>query len=357
MKIHAIAADRLTPEQIDAWSTLQSTETIFDSPYFRPEFTQAVASVRRDVEVAVFEESGEPVGFFPFQRARNNVALPVGGMMSDFHGVVIRPDTMFDPRQLLRDCGLSAWQFNHLVVGQIPFQPYHWCVDPSPYLDLSHGWEHYQSEQLVIHKDSFKKTLRKLQKAERDAGPLRLEIRSTDPAVFQSMVEWKMGQYLRSEGTNVLGFDWTVGLLQRILAVRDEAFCGMLSALYLGDTLAAVLLSMRSHGVLHGWFSSYGQEFNALSPGLLLWLKLAEALPALGIRRVDLGKGPERYKRELMSGAIDLAEGTVDLQPLRAMARHHWHRAYQWARQSSLRRPLLAPARFLRRMVEARSFR
>jgi CelD/BcsL family acetyltransferase involved in cellulose biosynthesis len=357
MKIYATTFDRLTPEQIRAWSAIQRAEPSLDSPYFRSEFAEAVAAVRRDVEVAVFEENGEAVGFFPFQRTRKNIAMPVGGMMSDFQGVVIRSDVEFDPRQLLRDCSLSAWSFNHLIVGQKPFMPHHWRVDPSPYLDLSQGWEAYRTEQLAIHKESFKKTLRKLHKAEHEAGPLRLEIHTEDPTVFQAMVDWKVEQYRRSEGTNVLGFDWTIGLLQRILSARDDAFCGMLSALYFGDTLAAVLLSMRSYGVLHGWFSSYGLEYSSLSPGLLLWLKLAETLPELGVRRVDLGKGPERYKRELMSGAIELAEGTIDLRPLRAMARQQWNRAYHWARQSPLRRPLLGPARFLRRLVETRSFR
>ena len=55
---------------------------------FGPEFTQAVAAVRGDVEVGVLEERGEPVGFFPFQRSRRNVARPVGGKMSDFQGLI-----------------------------------------------------------------------------------------------------------------------------------------------------------------------------------------------------------------------------------------------------------------------------
>ena len=131
----------------------------------------------------------------------------------------------------------------------------------------------------------------------------------------------------------------------------------MMSALYLGDVLAAVLLSMRSYDVVHAWFSAYRPDFAPLSPGLILWLELAQAYPALGIRRIDLGKGPEEYKTHLMSGAIDVAEGSVDFRPVAAVVRRNWHRAYQWARRSPLRRPLLAPARFLRRLVESRSFR
>jgi len=152
-----------------------------------------------------------------------------------------------------------------------------------------------------------------------------------------------------------LEYGWTVGLLQDILSRRDEAFCGTLSALHIGNVLSAILLSIRSYDVLHAWFCTYGPEFPRVSPGLLLWIKLAEACPAHGIRRIDLGKGPERFKQELMAGAIDVAEGVVDRRPLRALAQRCWHHACQTARQSPLRRPLLAPARWLRRMVESRS--
>jgi CelD/BcsL family acetyltransferase involved in cellulose biosynthesis len=357
MNIRVIPADALTPEHIAAWASIQRADAALDSPYFRPEFTQAVAAVRDDVEVGVLEEGDEPVGFFPFQRGRNNVARPVGGRMSDFHGVVVRKDVAWDPRQLLCGCALSAWHFDHLIASQEPFQPCHWTVAPSPYMDLSIGWEGYRREQLAQHKTFFKQVDRKSRAAVRRIGPLRVEIDANSPAVFRKLVEWKMGQYRRSAGTNVLAFDWTTALLQRVLAAEGEAFHGMLSALYLGDALAAVLLSMRSYDVVHAWFTAYDPDMAQLSPGLILWLQLAEAYPTSGVRRIDLGKGPEEYKQHLMSGAIDLAEGSVDFRPLMAAVRRNWHRAYQWARRSPLRRPLLAPARFLRRIVESRSFR
>ena len=146
-------------------------------------------------------------------------------------------------------------------------------------------------------------------------------------------------------------------LLDRIRTAGGDGFSGMLSALYMGDVLAAVLLSMRSDAVLHTWFSAYHPDFAQLSPGIILWLELAKVCPDLGIRRIDLGKGPEEYKRHLMSGAIDVAEGSVDLRPVTRIVRRQWRRAYDWARHSPLRRPLLVPGRILRSMAEARSLR
>jgi CelD/BcsL family acetyltransferase involved in cellulose biosynthesis len=355
--IRTISADQLTPAHIAVWSEIQQAEAMFDSPYFRPEFTQAVASVRKDVEVGILEDGGEPVGFFPFQRGPRNVALPVGGRMSDFHGVIVRKDVAWESQKLLRDCRLSAWCFDHLVAAQEPFVSHHWKTAPSPYLDLSQGWSGYQTTQQTLHRDYFKKAMRKLRHAEREAGPLRIEIDTRNQVVFQSLVQWKIDQYYRTGVTNVLAFDWTISLLQRMLSAKSEAFCGMMSALYMGNVLTAVVLSMRSYGVVHSWFSAYRPNFAPLSPGLILWLEIAKAYPALGVRRLDLGKGPETYKQHLMSGAIDVAEGAVDFRPLAGAMQRGWHRAYEWARCSPLRRPLLAPGRILRKMVESRSFR
>jgi hypothetical protein len=89
---------------------------------------------------------------------------------------------------------------------------------------------------------------------------------------------------------------------------------------------------------------------------LVLWLEVAKAYSELGVQRLDLGKGPEQYKTHLMSGAIDVAEGSVDLRPITRIVQRNWCRARDWVRNSPLQRPLLRPARFLRNMLESRTF-
>ena len=68
MKVTVIHARRLTPELQEMWSDIQQSDASLASPYFRPEFTAAVSAVRDDVYVAVLQDAGEVVGFFPFQR-------------------------------------------------------------------------------------------------------------------------------------------------------------------------------------------------------------------------------------------------------------------------------------------------
>jgi CelD/BcsL family acetyltransferase involved in cellulose biosynthesis len=353
MRIEAIPAAQLTADQLLLWSQFQCADALIDSPYFRPEFTQAVSAVRNDVEVGILEDGNDIVGFFPFQRCKGNVGLPVGGKMSDFHGVISRQGVIFKPEELLKGCKLSAWHFNHLIAEQETFQPYHWSTAGSPYMDLSGGWHVYEKCQLAEHKISYKRMATKLRQVEREAGKVRLDMHAADVNAFSSMVEWKRKQYRDTGVTDILAVDWTVELLKRILTHKKEPFSGILSVLYIDNILAAVLLSMKSYGVLHGWFSAHSPDYAQFSPGLILWLELAKAAEQWGIRRIDLGKGPEMYKQHIMSDSIAVAEGSVDTRPLARILRRNWNRAFHWLRKTPLRKPLLTPGRFVRRLIES----
>ena len=97
------------------------------------------------------------------------------------------------------------------------------------------------------------------------------------------------------------------------------------------------------------------RELAHYSPGLMLFLELGRIAPAQGIRHINLGKGPETYKEQICSGAIELAEGSVDLRAVAGLLRRQWRRAYDWVRASPLRRPLRGPARLVRRLLESRT--
>ena len=68
--------------------------------------------------------------------------------------------------------GEETVSMHELLAAQTPFAPYHWSVAPSPYLDLSNGWEGYQASQLAAHAQSFKRAMGKWRRAQREAGPI-----------------------------------------------------------------------------------------------------------------------------------------------------------------------------------------
>jgi len=345
MKITVLPARELTAEHIEAWSRFQQADPELESPFFRPEFTRLVASVRSDVEVAVLEENGALAGFFPFQRRLWGTGVPVGGRVNDFQGVVAKPGLIWRADELLRACGLSAWVFDHLLPSQQPFQSYHFATGSSPFLDVSAGFDAYQAEQCRNGSRTVREIPRKIRKVEREVGPLRFELHTDERDVFQTLLRWKSEQYRLTGVTDVFAYPWTVQLLERVLLEKDDAFRGVLSALYFGDRLAAMELMIRSQSVLHGWFPTYDRSLGQYSPGLILTFELARAMPAHGLRRYHMGKGETRHKNSFATGAISLASGSVALHPLGRLLRNGWQYTRTLVRGSRL----LAPARLLGR--------
>ncbi len=357
MDVKLVHPAELTAEQVSIWSQLQRADKAVDSPYFRPEFTLTAASVRNDVEVAVLYEGGEIVGFFPFQRNRFNVGKPVGGRLSDFQGVIVRKGLVWSVDELMRGCRLSAWDFDHLIASQQAFSPHQWLTDESPFLDLSNGFEAYVAGVRKTNSNHIKNTLRKSRKIAREIGPLRLEFNTSDNTVFQTLMKLKSRQYQRTDLLDIFRIPWIVKFLERIRAEQTEDFSGVLSALYVGDELAAAHFGMRSGNVLHYWFPTYDRKFLQFSPGAILMLELARVAETVGIHRIDLGRGSEQFKRCFMTGAIQVAEGSVECRPISKAIRQNWRRTCKWVKTSPLRAQVELPLRATRSMRQWLAFR
>jgi CelD/BcsL family acetyltransferase involved in cellulose biosynthesis len=328
------------------WSQLQESQPLLASPYFRPEFTRAVAHVRDDVEIALIQQDGRTAGFFPYQRGTLNIGKPVGGKLSDYHGIIVPADLQLDPKWLVRQCFLAAWDFDHLVAQQA-FWPYAAVREESPYLDLSAGFEAYCQGRRAAGSDVVAKTNQKARKCQREIGPLSFEFNCQDDGIFRLLLAWKSDQYRRTSLPDVFSFDWTVRLLQRLRLLDSERLGVPLSVLRVAGKPAAIALSLRSRGVLHCWFIAYDLELAQYSPGQIFFLRFAEAAAAQGVTTIDLGKGDERYKWSLASGGIPLWEGTVGCPSLSLWLRDGWRRTRDWVNNSALREPTKLPAKLI----------
>jgi CelD/BcsL family acetyltransferase involved in cellulose biosynthesis len=337
--ITLVRPGQLSPVQLQQWSELADRQPDLSSPCFRPEFTLAVNEVRRDVEVAVVSTMGRAVAFFPFQRGRWKTGRPVGATLSDFQGVISEPGVNISQADLLRGCRLSGWKFDHLLLSQSVFAAGSSHRSQSPFIDISCGYEAYRSQLKQAGSRQLEQIERKLRKMEREAGPVRFEAHTNDPHVLRQLFDWKSQQYRRTGARDVFARQWPRDLLRRTLEFHEPAFSGMLSALYVGDKLAAVHFGMRSHGVLHWWCPAYNGEFHQYSPGLLLLLSLLTRADVLGITRIDLGKGDERYKLSLMTGSVSVGEGYASHSSWRSAVRATVNGSREWLRGSCLYRP------------------
>jgi CelD/BcsL family acetyltransferase involved in cellulose biosynthesis len=357
MQISVIQATALNSTLHAEWARIQQADATYDNPYFRPEFTQAVASVRPDVEVAVLEDAGRVVGFFPFQRAARRIGKPVGGRLSDFQAVIVQGDVSVDPRELVRGCGLAAWDFDHLLVSQQEFSRFHYATDGSPYIDVSQGYKAYCDVRKELGDEELKQTQRKTRKLTRDVGPLRLVMNSDDPQSLELLLQWKSDQYRRTQITDVFAFGWTSELVRRLAEFRHPDFSGYLTVLFAGDVPAAMHFGLWSQGVLHYWFPAYDPGLSHFSPGRVMLLEMARLCGETGLRRIDLGRGMAPYKTRMMTGVTQVAVGSVDLRPVTNALRCKWRQAQDWVRNSPWRKHARIPGRMLYRVREWLEFR
>jgi CelD/BcsL family acetyltransferase involved in cellulose biosynthesis len=338
MKISAIPARSLGDDLVRKWRALQQGNPDLRSPFFCPEFTLAVAAAREDVFVGLLEQEGEVVGFFPFQRGERGVGKPVGWPMCDYQGIVASKETVWDAKQLLRGCGLVQWDFDHLIMSQLPFQSFHQARKESPILNLSAGYDRYAEEKRRSGSELFKQSARKTRKLGREVGPVRFEPELVDHATLDQLLCWWAEKW--TSGRRVR--EWAKQVLHTVLEKQTKDFAGVLSAVYAGDELVAMNFGMRSRTVWHYWFPAYNKRFAKYSTGIILLMKMAAVAPSLGIEVLDLGAGGGSYKSWVMNDAIPIAEGSVEVPSMVASARNFRRRLEGEIRQRPL---VLASAR------------
>ena len=350
MKISVIAPSEIDEGARATWRAMQQSNPALASPYFSPEFTMTAAAVRDDVRVAVLEEGARVVAYFPFQRGPWGACQPVGGLLSDHHGVIADARTTWSWQDILRAARLDHWRFDHLVAAQAPARVTALRASASPALDLSKGFVAYRTARV---RDSRRigDLDRKGRKLAREVGPLRFEAYATDAQkILQHVIAWKSEQCLRTGVNDFFALGWTRALVERVLETREPGFTGALSALYAGDTLVAANMGMHSERAWHWWFPVYEHAHAKCSPGALLLLRVAEAAAERGVSVLDLGKGDDGYKDSFADITFPLAEGFVARPSLLNAARSGIIRGEQWLRSSALFDPLRTKVRQLRRL-------
>jgi CelD/BcsL family acetyltransferase involved in cellulose biosynthesis len=315
VQISVVRPDELGPAEVAAWQVMQRQTGSLANPFLCPEFTVAVGNVRPEARVAVLADGPAVVGFFPFERRRLGVGVPIGAGLTDCQGLIHAPGLDWDPRELLRACQVTIWKFDHLVEGQRPFARYTAAVTPSPVIDLTGGFAAYQDKLRVKSPQFAKDAARKARKLEREVGELRFVADSREAAGLRTLMDWKSGQYRRKGWIDLFARPWIVDLVDCLFSTRSDRLSGLLSFLYAGEVPVAAHFGLRSGPVLAHWFPAYDTRFSRHSPGLIQHLRMAEEAAALGVQLIDMGTGTERYKQTLRSHDLLVAEGVVARGP------------------------------------------
>ncbi len=297
-----------------AWRNLQAANPYIGSPFFAPEFTEIVARACGGVEVAVWKQGDEVVALFPYERKKGNFAGPVGRHISDYDGLIARPDFVLDPQQILQECELVAWDFQHSLATDPIFGPLHKAKSYVALTDMRCGYDEYIKKHQATDHRQLKNYFKRMQKLEEEVGTLNFVLHSPDESLLQKAMELKSAQCQRNGWRDVFVEPWTADVIRAIHRTQSPGFAGMLSALYAGPDLVALHFGMRSTKVLHRWFPVHVESFSRFSPGIVLNLKMLELCPAIGIDTIDWGAGEHQLKQFVMDSSAEIGSGSVELK-------------------------------------------
>ena len=205
---------------------MQHSDAALGNPFLSPEFAVAVGRFRPSARVAVLTDGPALAGFFPFERRRLGLGVPIGAGLTDCQGVVHARGFEWDARELLRGCGISAFHFDHLAQEQRPFQRWVAATAPSPVIDLTDGFAAYEEKLKTKSAQFCRDVARRGRKLSREAGPLRHVVDSRDVAALQSLMAWKSDQYRRTGRTDRFAQPWIVGLINDLFETRSSHFSG-----------------------------------------------------------------------------------------------------------------------------------
>jgi CelD/BcsL family acetyltransferase involved in cellulose biosynthesis len=314
MKINVIKGKELTDELITNWLGIQKNNQNLANPFFCPHFTSAVSFVRDDIYVGIIEEDNNICGFFPFQYDKNKRGMPVGKGISDYQGLIIPNDRVsWNAKELLKKCGLQSWEFDHLIMTQHLFHPYHNVKTVSPIIDLKNGFEDYKNEKFKQGNKQVIKAYKRLRQLNREVGKVHFEASVDDKTILYKLMRWKSAQHVRTSVFDHFSQKWMVELFEYLHNIKTPDFSGLLSVLFVNKKPIAIHMGICSRTVWHFWFSSFDRAYSKYSPGIILRLKMAESAESLGISMLDMGKVIYPYKRRFMNNSIPIAEGVVTL--------------------------------------------
>lgn len=291
------------PQLAARWDALLAGHATLQSPFLSFHYARAVQAAGRRVRVCVIERDGVACGFFPFQfdgalATLTRSAGPVGGVMTDYVGLVADSDLRLAPAQLLKLARLNTFTFSHLDETQQAFGlrgeqarvGLRLRLDPTSPLDTLLRAQHRY----------MKDSERCARLVVRDFGPIEFTFdqKENRAALLDQLIEQKRLQYQRTGVPDSLLEPWPRRLLH-LLAQADTPGChGRLSTLYAGGQWLASHFGLSCHGVLHHWMPVYNPDLGKYAPGRLLMHHMIEACPPAGMLMIDHGEGDSPSKRQ-----------------------------------------------------------
>lgn len=306
LSIECRSFSELVQKDLKDWYMLLA-EVEVGGAFMSPTFFQAVySSGGGDPRIIFLRRGDSVVGVIGFRRMEGLLGLlgchePVGGEMSDYFGLVAKPDVVINWIDLLKACAVPCLNFTHLDEGQRR----HGLHGDAPRLGLrtvihSDGGAAHWTALRQSDKKLASDTDRRERKLAQDFSEPIFQISSLTPSDdLHELIRLKKIQYLRTgKKRGALLESKNARLLECLLLNQDQTVRPLLSTLKIGDQLIAAHFGILFAGTLHYWFPVYDEAFAAYSPGRLLIKRILNSSEIVGIRNIDRGEGDTPAKRE-----------------------------------------------------------
>ena len=310
MKFELYRPQDLSAEQWQIYAALRDARSIYDDPFFDPDFARIVGEVREDTRIGFASDKDGVFAVWALHIRPGNWARPIGAPFSDWNGPILAENTHLSAQEILAGfdiSGLTTQGFQPL--SAIPTDE----LDRSGanVSDLSQGWQAFIADQKAQWPKHFKKMRRVYRNVERDfAGPqFTWDDRRDDS--FDRLMSLKREQYARTGYYDVLNAPWTRSLFDRLRHFEGPRLRTRMSSLYFGDRIAAGEFNLQSDTVLHGWITAFDQAYSKYSPGNILVQEVLARMNEAGLTLYDSGPGLDHYKRHYSNAQIAIESGVL----------------------------------------------
>lgn len=264
--------------------------------------------------VLVEDAHGAPLMLLPLGIRREGVSRVLrwlGGSISGYHGPILAPDC---PDVLLGDGFAALWsavvaKLGGFDVAHLDRQPPTIGARRNPFHHLGAPLTNFSSPVALVGDDwasfyagRFSSRSRGKWRRKRarlaDHGPVAFQV-ARDPheadAIIDALVQQK-SQWLRAQGLHDL---FARPHHEAFLRAMARAHPGLVqvSALRVGDAIAATHWGIVHHDTLHYWFQSHAEgDLARHSPAEILIRDLMRWCASNGVPRFDFGIGDHPYK-------------------------------------------------------------
>jgi len=292
------------------WRAMAAAEPAFASPLLGPDFTLAVGAVRDDARVAVIRRDGETLGFLPHHRRPGAMARAIGSPLSDYHGLVSRPDAGLNAGEVLRAADLTAYRYTGLIDPYGVFGP---SARKTAHVIAPQSGDigAYLETIRAASPKKFKNWRRLDNKLEREMGAVELVAADVSREAFDQLIAWKREQLERTGVHDFLRPDWMRDLLTNLFLKQTGRFQGLMINLYAGGQLVAGHFGVRLDGVYHPWIASTNPAYGDWSPGQIFLMRAIAAMPGLGLHTYDLGPSHDHYKGAYALNQVQIGDGVA----------------------------------------------